>query len=644
MQRHVRPIIFGFLAVFSFALSGCSVFSLAADITPPPGYVTPTTPLDQPIAASTAFPLLPPDPATGKVIFASKCEPCHGATGLGDGSKAGNLPQRPPSIGTSEIALQSKPADWFDIVSEGNLEKFMPGFKASLDDRQRWDVIAYVLTLSQSPAELETGKSLYEAQCAACHGENGEGNGPQAAGKDIPDWSKQDRLAQLSGQDIAAVIAKGQGDMPAFDSISPDDRLALAVYIRRLTFASAAQQSADASTQTAPTSESAAGTPGEPTVAAGAEGTPAAQAAVEAGTLVIRGKVAAQGEGIEIGGQAVKLVGFEGMNQVLEKSSTSAADGTYEFQVENKLGMAYMVQVDYQGFTYNSDILHSQDVIKSPADLPVSIYPTTTDTSTISIDRMHVFFDFSVPNTVQVVELFIISNSGQAVVVAESPDKPALTFRLPSGATDLQFESGALGDRYVQTSDGFGDLSGVGPGQGQHQVLFSYSLPYDKKLDLAIPVPMNVGAAVVMMPQGGVKMQSDQLVAAGTRDVQGTTFDLYTGADLAGGSDLTVKLAGRVRAESTTTPTSTSGLMIGLGAFGLVLIGTGVWFFRLRGAQGRDELPEPENESGETETADSLLDAILTLDDLHQAGKLPDEAYRQRRAELKAQLKALKEG
>jgi hypothetical protein len=35
------------------------------------------------------------------------------------------------------------------------------------------------------------------------------------------------------------------------------------------------------------------------------------------------------------------------------------------------------------------------------------------------------------------------------------------------------------------------------------------------------------------------------------------------------------------------------------------------------------------------------MDAILALDDLYQAGKLPEEAYRQRRAELKARLKEI---
>ena len=36
---------------------------------------------------------------------------------------------------------------------------------------------------------------------------------------------------------------------------------------------------------------------------------------------------------------------------------------------------------------------------------------------------------------------------------------------------------------------------------------------------------------------------------------------------------------------------------------------------------------------------ESLMDAIIALDDLHRAGKLSDEAYQQRRNELKNALK-----
>ena len=43
----------------------------------------------------------------------------------------------------------------------------------------------------------------------------------------------------------------------------------------------------------------------------------------------------------------------------------------------------------------------------------------------------------------------------------------------------------------------------------------------------------------------------------------------------------------------------------------------------------------------EFESTDEVLDAILALDDLHRAGKLPDEAYQKRRNELKDTLRKL---
>jgi hypothetical protein len=46
-----------------------------------------------------------------------------------------------------------------------------------------------------------------------------------------------------------------------------------------------------------------------------------------------------------------------------------------------------------------------------------------------------------------------------------------------------------------------------------------------------------------------------------------------------------------------------------------------------------------EEKSDEFEDPESLMDAIIALDDLHRAGKIPDEAYQQRRNELKDALK-----
>jgi len=47
----------------------------------------------------------------------------------------------------------------------------------SLTVSQRWDVVAYVWQSNATKESLANGKQLYAQNCAACHGENGVGNG-----------------------------------------------------------------------------------------------------------------------------------------------------------------------------------------------------------------------------------------------------------------------------------------------------------------------------------------------------------------------------------------------------------------------------------------------------------------------------------
>lgn len=47
----------------------------------------------------------------------------------------------------------------------------------SLTDGQRWDVVAYFWQSNTTPEALAKGKQLYAKNCAACHGENGAGDG-----------------------------------------------------------------------------------------------------------------------------------------------------------------------------------------------------------------------------------------------------------------------------------------------------------------------------------------------------------------------------------------------------------------------------------------------------------------------------------
>ncbi len=348
-------------------------------------------------------------------------------------------------------------------------------------------------------------------------------------------------------------------------------------------------------------------------------------------------------------GLKVTLAGFDAMKQTWSADSTLNADGTFRFDdVQVQTGRTFMATIDYQNVTFISDPLHAADMTPGqPAALTVAVSEVTSDTKTLSADRMHLFFDFSQVGVIQVAELFVITNSGDKAVSAGAIDQPALKFDLPQGAQNLSFEDGSLGDgRYVKTDTGFGDLATIFSKE-QVQVLFGYEMPYSGgKQAISIPVTLPVEQVVVMVPSGGITVESGQLNSAGTRDVQGTSIQLFTSGSLASGAKLDLSLSGEPQGSAAAGNGGTNELVIGLGAFGLVLVAAGVWLYSRRRTETEEietegeELPAGEEET----TAELLLDAIVALDDLYQAGELPEAAYQQRRAELKARYKAITEG
>ena len=48
---------------------------------------------------------------------------------------------------------------------------------SSLTEEQRWDVVAYLWQSNTTSESLASGKELFAQNCAACHGENGAGDG-----------------------------------------------------------------------------------------------------------------------------------------------------------------------------------------------------------------------------------------------------------------------------------------------------------------------------------------------------------------------------------------------------------------------------------------------------------------------------------
>lgn len=93
----------------------------------------------------------PPDTAPGAATYQARCAPCHGVEGAGDGFNAPFLPVAPTSHGDS-AAMSLRPDDTlYDGIHAGGwiLGKShrMPAFGASLNDREKRDLVRYMRTL-----------------------------------------------------------------------------------------------------------------------------------------------------------------------------------------------------------------------------------------------------------------------------------------------------------------------------------------------------------------------------------------------------------------------------------------------------------------------------------------------------------------
>lgn len=110
----------------------------------------------------------------------------------------------------------------------------------AVSDSEAKAIAAYVMQdisntkSTKYPLEVSKGKELFAIHCAACHGDEGKGNGGGVDGF-APDLSQYG-----TSHFLAEVLAKGKkgiiGVMPSFEyaNFAPSQKEALNVYIRSL--------------------------------------------------------------------------------------------------------------------------------------------------------------------------------------------------------------------------------------------------------------------------------------------------------------------------------------------------------------------------------------------------------------------------
>jgi putative copper resistance protein D len=84
----------------------------------------------------------------GHLLYQEKCLPCHGPAGKGDGPVGLTLNPRPADLSLHAVPGVHTDGQLFLWITDGYPNSAMPGFRQSLSDEQRWDLVNYIRTLA----------------------------------------------------------------------------------------------------------------------------------------------------------------------------------------------------------------------------------------------------------------------------------------------------------------------------------------------------------------------------------------------------------------------------------------------------------------------------------------------------------------
>ena len=227
MRYYTRLVL---LILPVLVLAACaSPRSLPISPTAIPTLIPATEPATLPGAAATqsftvlSYPAQPPSVMRGLPLYQAQCALCHGEDGQGVVPGARNF-------NDLDYMRGETPAFFYSAVTEGRRE--MPSFQATLTSDERWDVVFYTWRFSTTAETLAAGKNIYEANCTACHGDNGVGLVLGAA--DFTDLRFMDDRAP---RDFYLTVTQGKGSMPAWQGrLSQDERWAVIDYLRTFSY------------------------------------------------------------------------------------------------------------------------------------------------------------------------------------------------------------------------------------------------------------------------------------------------------------------------------------------------------------------------------------------------------------------------
>ncbi len=527
------------------------------------------------------------------------------------------------------------------------------------------------------------GAKLYEEKCAACHGTNGDGAGPQAAairaqGQTVANLIDPNKTRATKPSDWFQIITNGrlQNLMPPFSgSLNPQDRWDVIAYTWALGTRPDALSSGKAVFEANCAQCHSAANLGKPDLLArsalndilaamgrGDQHRPNTQlseiqrgqaanyvrslayryadpVAIRDATLKGAGVLSWQVENKSAGGTVpanvpVVLHVYDANSEVFTRSTTLDANGVVKFdQLPVRRDYFYEPEMIYNGARFFGAPAQITGTALAPR--PFVIYEVSNDAGQISISDFHYFVQGADEGKLSIAEVYSIDNTGDRAYIAKPMQ--SLRFSLPPDATNIRFDGPGIGARFIRDGDILIDMDAVTPGKPASGLTLIYEIPYRNRKTIEREMFYPVKKWDVVMPGLALRASGGGLVDRGQQQVQNTSFNLFAaeqGMPKAG--PLRFEISGQLRAGP--APGS-DNLSIGVGV-GLFVLSLGMLYLSvLRGRALRAGVGAAANDKVMRQ---ALLQAVADLDDEFEAGKLNEADYCNQRDALMSRLLAAK--
>lgn len=354
----------------------------------------------------------------------------------------------------------------------------------------------------------------------------------------------------------------------------------------------------------------------------------------------IAGKVANHTSGAAaLGTVTVTLRVYQNQQQQKTMQTETDAAGHYQFGgLLTDPAFQYLPVVAYQGVTYSGAAVRLADAQSDAAHDDVAVFETTAQDPGLRYENATLVLGSVVQSTqhLSFLELLTLDNPSDRTYVPATPTQGMATgllrFSLPFGVDDIGVQNGLDTTQLVEVDRGLAGTSPVAP--GLHTISFSFAVPYHgADFSFAWNVIYPATAVHVLEPAAGPPLSAGGLSASPDLPLQGHTFHVLSGGTVGANTTINVSIShlpGRTPLQSVQAALP-NGRLVPVAALTVAVLAAlvpVVYLFRRRGGAKGPLAP----------TADSLLDALASLDDAHERGELDEDTYAERRKALKARL------